>query len=97
MRATQLADIEAAARVLMRCRPSLRSDMAAQLVAQAHIADKYRKRLHKPHPEFGTGTLMSAASGYPQSPRLAWVDDQVLDALGAIITALGARKQHQIA
>ncbi|MGJ8622175.1 MAG: DUF7742 family protein [Yoonia sp.] len=57
-----MADIEMAARVLIECAPSARAGMVKTLLSEAHIADEYRKRLRKPHPQFGTGTLMSAAT-----------------------------------
>ncbi len=88
MRPVQLADIEAAARVLLCCAPKGQPALAAQLIAQADLADTYRKRLRKPHVVFGTGTLMSAASRHPQTGRLESFDKSNLDAFASVIKAL---------
>ncbi|MFT6076800.1 MAG: hypothetical protein ACJAZ1_003738 [Yoonia sp.] len=53
--------------------------MVARLIAHADTADRYRERLRKPHPQFGAGTLMSAAAKYLQSARVDFFDDDVLD------------------
>ena len=92
MRPVQLADIEAAARALMCCTPAARSTLAAQLVAHADIAEKYRKRLRKPHLRFGTGTLMSAAAAHPQARRPAVFGADTLDAFAHVIKALEGQK-----
>ena len=88
MRAVRLADIEAAARAVLLCAPDGQPALAAQLIAEANLADRYRKRLRKPHTDFGTGTLMSAASGHPQPCRLENFDKNTLDAFACVIKAL---------
>lgn len=95
MRAVQLADIDAAARAVMCCPQSARAQMAAWLIVQADAGDRYRKRLRKAHPRFGTGTLMSVASKYPQSARIDCFDSDALDAFTHVIKALAAQKAHQ--
>lgn len=94
MRYVQLADIDAAARAVMFCPQTARPKMAARLLAEATLADKYRKRLRTPHPQFGTGTLMSAAAKYPQAARLECFDGDVLDAFSDVINALTAKLTH---
>jgi hypothetical protein len=91
MRAVKLADIEAAARAAMCCRPAARSTLVARLMMQADMADKYRKHLRKPHPLFGTGTLMSAAGKHPQVARPEILDSNTLDAFAHVINALQSR------
>jgi len=94
MKSVQLADIDAAARVLMCCPQSTRPRMVAQMLAQAETADKYRRRLRKPHPQFGSGTLMSVAVKYPQAVRVDCFDDDALDAFSHVIKALIVQKAH---
>jgi hypothetical protein len=65
----QLADVEAAARVLMRCPAEDHRRMIAQMLAEAEIADQFRLQHRAPHPVFGTGTLMSAAAKHKMKQR----------------------------
>jgi hypothetical protein len=69
MRVVQLADIDAGARVLLLVGSDERADLAEAICERARVADKYRKRLKLPHPAFGTGTIMSAATRFPQASR----------------------------
>lgn len=70
MRPVQLADIEVAANALKTLPANQRQYALRTLLHEARVADAYRKCLNKPHPEFGTGTLMSAVmkSGIPTRP-----------------------------
>ena len=96
MRPIHLADLEAAARALMCCPNAARTALARQLIARADAADIYRKRSRKPHPTFGTGTLMSAAAVLPQAPRPQALDSNALDALAKMIAALAAAQTDQV-
>lgn len=61
MRHPGLDDLVAAARVLSGHPPAARAALADRLLAEAHAADQYRKRLGRPHPDWGNGSLMGRA------------------------------------
>ena len=88
MRPVQLADLEIAARVLATLPASARPELIAQLCTQAKVADLYRKISGKAHPQFGTGTLMSAASKHALAPRNALCDRDFLASLAALCAYL---------
>lgn len=92
MRPVHLADLDAATRVVMAAAEADRALVAAELVRAADIADRFRKRLGKAHPDFGTGTLTSATAGWPRAPVLR-IDKTYRICLSAVIRAL----QHQSA
>jgi hypothetical protein len=88
MRSIGLADIEVAARVLM-CVPSAQqANVIRQLLSDAHVADKYRKRLRRMHPQFGTGSLMSAAQAHPCAKRFETIGDDEISVFQIIFNAL---------
>ncbi len=96
MRAAQLADIEAAARVLLCADRCDRDAAMASLYDQANIADRYRKRLRRPHPAFGSGTLMSAAAGFRMARRPPRCDLDYLECIGIVATFLSKRATDQM-
>lgn len=96
MRAVQLADIEAAARVLLKRDRCERNTTMASLCNHARIADRYRKRLGVPHPDFGTGTLMSAAAGFQAAPRPPRCNLDYLECIGIVVAFLSERATNQI-
>ena len=65
MRSVLHSDVIAAARVLFALDAAERPLMIAQLVKEADCADRFTRRLGKPHPEWGNGTLGAAARQYP--------------------------------
>jgi len=88
MRGVQMADIEIAARALILVAPADRKQRIAALIEQAHLADKFRKRLGKPHPELGSGTLMSAVLKWPIAPRPDVLTADFLDCLRTVLYQL---------
>lgn len=95
MRPVQLADIEVAARVLMAVGARQRVGIAAQLIERAALADQVRLATGKAHPLFGSGTLMSAATSLPSSPRPAFLGPDELQAIAIVINGLLANLHHQ--
>ncbi|MFD1912126.1 hypothetical protein [Halodurantibacterium flavum] len=92
MRTVLIGDAVAAARALLPLPRASRPAMMARLIDEAHQADCCRKRLGRWHPRFGNGTLMDAASRYPQ-PREPFLDDpDYLDCLLVVLAALLARR-----
>ncbi|MEL6641931.1 MAG: hypothetical protein AAFP98_11575 [Pseudomonadota bacterium] len=85
MRPLHLSDLHVAACAL-RGRPA--SDQVAAIrgaIAAADTADRYRKRLRKAHPDFGTGTL-SSVFGTVDEPNSC--DAAYLAALAVVVAAL---------
>ena len=72
-------------------------DLMARIIARAQLADQHRKAYRRPHPDFGTGTLMSASSDYAKAPRPLALETEELDALATAINVLVAERKHQSA
>lgn len=81
MRPVQMADIEAAARAICAVAADERAALASEIYFRADVADRYRKRLRQVHPEYGTGSLMSAAAHFRQIPRPDYMGVNYLDAI----------------
>ena len=78
MRPVTLADLETAQRVVKMAPVAARAGVARQLLKQAEVADAHRLRTGDLHPDFGSGTLQSAAQGWPMAPRAAAFDQEAL-------------------
>jgi len=96
MRPVQMADLEAALRLLLKTPPELRQSCMADLCARADIADRYRKRLRRLHPHYGDGSLMTAAMEQGIALRPTACDDQVLTCLQIAIAVLLDKTTHQL-
>ncbi len=83
--------MEMAARALLLVTQSERRRVMLDLIRQAAQADRFRRANGRPHPQFGTGSLMSCASRLPLAPRPPELD---ADALHAYSTVLGALLAH---
>ncbi len=97
MRPVQLADLDMATRVLMCVHQRDRSRLAAEMCRNARIADKYRKRIGRPHPEFGVGTLMAVAGGYDQCGRPDTCTIAYLECLQIVIGQVVADQHNHTA
>lgn len=88
MRPLLPGDLDCAVAVVMAQPPEARAGVAARLLAQADLADRYRKRLGRAHPVYGTGSLMSAALGwsFPSNGRL--YDSSYCSALIVVLSAV---------
>ena len=88
MRPILPGDLDCAVAVVLAQPPARRAAVAAHLLAQADIADRYRKRFGRAHPAFGTGSLMSAALGWPDRPPQRVYDAAYCAGLIVVLTAL---------
>ena len=88
MRPVTLADLETAHRVVMSAPVAARADLARQLLKQAEMADVHRLRTGDLHPDFGSGTLQSAAQGWPMAPRAAAFDQEALAVFVLLISQI---------
>lgn len=86
MRPVLHSEIEIAARALLAVEEGERPERMALILAMAGEADRHRLRTGRYHPEYGNGTLASAARRLPAAPARATCDVDYLDAL-----ALAAR------
>ena len=88
MRPVYPSDLDAVARALMACTPTHRRELAIRIIEHADVADRYRRRLGKLHPEFGAGTLSSAAQAYPRTERPDHCTQPYLECLAVVLDAL---------
>ncbi|KQI72697.1 hypothetical protein AN191_06725 [Loktanella sp. 5RATIMAR09] len=95
MRPLHLADIETAARALVLIRAEDRAAVMQDMIAKAALADRYRIAHGRPHPLFGTGTLMSCALRRAVAPRPAALGPDVLHALAIATRELRGFYMHQ--
>ncbi|WP_333713711.1 DUF7742 family protein [Yoonia sp.] len=94
MRPVSLADLEVALRMLLAVPEEARRDAARRLVAAAQAGEGHRAATGLLHPEFGSGTLMSAALRHPLAPRPAAYDRSVLSVLSILINAIDTKGTH---
>lgn len=85
MRRLFLSDLHHAACALRGLPNAAQSTRMRDALIAAQIADRYRKRLGKAHPEHGTGTL-SSALGPVTEP--SFCDTAYLRAMQSVIAAL---------
>jgi len=95
MRPIHLADIEIAARVLMRVAPDVRQQAIENIITQTEIADQFQLQHRTPHLQFGCGTLMSCARRLDAGPRPKHLGIDALDAYATVIAGLMAHLSHQ--
>lgn len=88
MRRVHLTDLNIATRVLMAADESCRHGIAAELIANAQIADRYRKRTGRNHFVWGAGSLADACRNHPRAMRPLGCDPLFLTCLATVITAL---------
>ncbi len=90
MRPVGLIDLIHAARALMPVSPVLRAAVCDALISEAHMADRYRKKMRRAHPRLGPGTLSGAA----QARRMA-AEPHHGDRLFATCAALVYARLHR--
>lgn len=93
MRPVLHGDLVAAARVLLGLPAEERPARMRQLLDAADLGDRYRRRFGRPHPRFGNGSLMAAASAWPMPIEPGLDSREYLDCLGCAIEALLARRR----
>jgi hypothetical protein len=89
-------DLEQLSRRVMAMPKDMQKAYVADVILRAQIADRYRKRLNKSHPEYGSGTLSSAipSQDIPSSTVPRFCDAPYLAALSVVISQLCAEKSH---
>jgi hypothetical protein len=93
MRPVLIGDVIAVARVVVVLPEEQWSSRVDQLLWRAKVADLYRKRLGKPHPVWGNGSLMAAIGAEPKAPAEPFLSDpQWLRALSCVLERLRVAK-----
>ena len=95
MRPLGLADVEMAARVLMRVAPAARQNLMQQMIRQAEVADQFRLDHGRPHALYGVGSLMACAARHPAAPRPDALGSDALHAYSVALRALICRATDQ--
>lgn len=88
MREITQGDLRLAARVLLGRSEGAWPALMAEMLAEAHHADRYRKVFGRVHPRFGNGTLMAVAFARAPVPEPPAGDMRYLEALRAVIEAV---------
>lgn len=88
MRPLMSADLDSAVAVVLALPPQDRAVVAQRLLVEADLADRYRKRLGRAHPVYGTGSLLSAASGRPALPQRPYCDAAYCAGLAIVLVAI---------
>lgn len=65
MRPVGHGDVTAAARAMLCVPPVAREALCKRMIQEADFADRYAKRMGRPHRDWGNGTLMAAARARP--------------------------------
>lgn len=87
MRRVGLSDLDAATRALMTKPQADWPVVARDMIHAAHIADLFRKRTGRSHPDGGTGSLFVQAALIGQCDA-AFVDAAYVMAMEAVLCAL---------
>lgn len=93
MRQAGLSDLHHAARALYTVPLDERSAFCAHLVWQAHVADKYVKRLRRLHAHWGDGSLRAVALPYANRSGGAVDTAGMRQCLAIVLSTLEAPKQ----
>ena len=91
MRPVLHSDVTASARALLCIPEQARADFCGRLLRDASWADKFTKRLGKPHPLWGNGTLMAAARAHALAPEPTFDDTNYCNAMATVLAQLVAR------
>ena len=91
MRPILHSDVRAAARVVLAAPAAAREQTCARLLQETDWADRFTKRLGKPHPFWGNGTLLAAAQRYPLAPEPTFDDLAYCTAFEMVLFQLAGR------
>lgn len=92
MRTVLMGDIIAAARVILQAPSVCRKGLLNDMIRQTDAAHHFQKRLGKPHPTWGNGSLLARANCELQVREPYLSDIAYLHALQMVIGALISRR-----
>lgn len=94
MRPILHGDVIAAARVVLAAPAGLRERTCARLLQEADWADRFTRRLGKPHPFWGNGTLRAAAQGHTCAAEPTFDDLAYCSAFEMVLSQLAGQKRR---
>lgn len=91
-----LDDLLAGAKTLSQSAPEARPALATRLLYEAHAAHHYMRRMGKPHPRWGNGSLMARAlcGGFWQTDALCMASLAVMAQAIVRFRAENAQRGH---
>ena len=92
MRPVLHSDVIAAARALLAVPVALQESTCTRLLREAEWADRFTRRLGKPHPFWGNGTLLGAARGHKWGAEPTFDDPAYCTAFEVVLSQLAGRK-----
>ena len=94
MRPVLHSDVIAAARAVLAAPVALRASTCARLIQEADWADRFTRRLGKPHPLWGNGTLFAAAQRYKRASEPTFDDPAYCSAFEIVMSLLAREKRR---
>jgi hypothetical protein len=94
MREVHASDIVAVARMLLSVPPFARDRVCAEVMIHADCADKFTKRLGRPHRTWGNGTLLAAVQAHKRQAERSFSD---VEFTACYQTALECLSRHRAA
>tara|TARA_R110002096_G_scaffold144906_1_gene302240 strand:+ start:79 stop:378 length:300 start_codon:yes stop_codon:yes gene_type:complete len=88
MRAVHLSDLNMATRTLLAVPDKGRRKLVQLLIQNAHLADKYRKKTGRTHPQYGDGSLCAVCLPMARAAMPDRCDPRYLACLGIVIEGL---------
>ena len=93
MRTLLLGDIIAAARALLSVQSAGRAALLDAMIKEADAAHRFHKRMLRPHPKWGNGSLMARANIEPQVDEPLASDADYLQTLHLLTGNLASRHE----
>jgi serine O-acetyltransferase len=90
MRSILIGDAIAMARVLLTRPEEDWPTACSQILHQASVAERYRTRFARPHPRWGDGTIMAAASAHARAREPFLSDLRYARALSCVIASINS-------
>jgi hypothetical protein len=88
MRPVLYSDLTAAARALLAVPPPLRAQLCADLLQEADWADRFTRRLGRPHLRWGNGTLVAASAARAKANEPSVSDADYAACLGIVLAQI---------
>ena len=88
MRAVHLSDLNMAARALLAAPERRRRNLVRLLIQNACLADTYRKKTGRTHPQYGDGSLCAVCLPMARAAMPDRCDPRYLACLGIVIEGL---------
>jgi hypothetical protein len=92
MRQILIGDVLAAAEALSQVQHEDRANTITRLIEEAHAAHSYHKRLGRPHPCWGNGSLMARVMATCRRESQSFNDSGALHLLSEVSSAIAVWK-----